>query len=165
MLQDSCISLLLRLQSWFGGGWLGGRLSVPLHGALAFLSWGGWRNKSTYTPQRHWWVGFSSGMLQLFPRMDSSLSMACLIASDKDQILELDSKAEFFFSFFFPPKSKTKVHGDQEEKQMIWVYQKLLFDHLEEFCVDVFTFTYCYSNLAVNMKSNFDFPPSILFKK
>lgn len=109
MLQDSCISLLLRFQSSFGGGWLGGRLAVPLHGALAFLSWGGWRNKSTYTPQRRWWVGFSSGMLQLFPRMDSSLSMACLIASDKDQILELDSKAEFFFSFFFPLQVKNQV--------------------------------------------------------
>lgn len=73
-----------------------------LHGALAFLPCGGWRNKSTYTPQHCWWVGFYSGMVQLFPRMDSFLSTMCPTASERYQIVEMDHKAEFFFSFFFP---------------------------------------------------------------
>ena len=48
---------------------------------------------------------------------------------------------------------------------MIWVYQKLRFDNLDEFRVDVFTFTYYYSNLAVNMKSNFGFPHRAFYLK
>lgn len=49
--------------------------------------------------------GFSSGILQLFPRMDSFLSTMCPKASERYEIVEMDRKAEFFFSFFFP-KSK-----------------------------------------------------------
>lgn len=77
----------------------------------------------------------------------------------KIRFLNWTQKLNFPFSFLFFSQVKNRVRGDGEEKQMIWVYQKLHFDNLEEFCVDVFAFTYYYSNLAVNMKSNFDFPP------
>lgn len=93
-----------------------------LHGALAFLPWGGWRNKSTYTPQHCWWVGFSSGMLHLFLQRDLFLSMMCLVASDGGEILELDLKAEFFFSFFFLffALSKSKIRCMGMKRRSKW---------------------------------------------
>lgn len=111
-------------------------------------------------------LGFSSGMLQLLPQMVSFLSTMYLKASERDQIVELDCKDEFFFSFFFSPQVKNWVHEDEEEKQMIRVYKNLHLDNLEEFCVDVCTFAYYYSNLAINMNINFYFLTlSTLFKK
>lgn len=107
-------------------------------------------------------------MLQLFPRMDLSLSTMCPKVSEKDQIVELDCKPEFYFSF--PPCPllqdkngclsmgwRSKLLGSKKKKKHL--------DNLE-ICVDVCTFTYYYSNLAVNMKINFHFLTlSILFKK
>lgn len=60
-----------------------GGIKVPTHPSAD----GGWD-----------FLGFSSGMLQLFPQRDSFLSTMCPKASERDQIFELDCKAEFLFS-------------------------------------------------------------------
>lgn len=81
------------------------------------------------------------------------------------RLLKWIVKLNFSFPFFSP--SQKWVHEYGVEKQMNRVYKKKLhLDNLGKFCVDVCTFTYYYSYLAVNMKINFYFLTlSILFKK
>lgn len=102
MVQDSCISLLLHfpvfLQRKVAQG-QDGLSSCVVHWPSCPEGARGIKVPTRLSSTGGWL--FLSGILQLFSQMDLSVSMVCLVASDKDQILKLDSKAEFFISVFF----------------------------------------------------------------